>query len=67
MNLRCIDVHVLTATRWGHAIVIYKSTADFEEDFNAVDQEEDDNNEQEDSITAVEDAVQGFLITEEIR
>lgn len=66
MDLRGVHVEAF-ATAWRcDAIIVDKTTADLEENFNSVDEKENDDYEQENGITAVEDTVQGILIAEEI-
>lgn len=65
VDLRCVHVDVLTTAGWRNAKVIHETAADLKEDFHAVDQEKHDNDEEENGITAVEDAVQSVFVAEE--
>lgn len=66
VDLWCIHVEVLATAGGNDTEVVDKSTADLEENFNAVDEKEDDDYEQENSVAAIEDAVQSVLVAEEL-
>lgn len=67
MDLRCIHIDVLAATHWGHPKVVHEATANLEEDFYAVDEEKHDDDEQQNRVAAVKDAVQSVFIAKEFR
>ena len=71
MHLRCVDIHTFVCTstrRWqGCAIVCNKTSADFEENLNAIDKKENDNDEKENCVSAVKDAVKKIFIVEKFR
>lgn len=71
MHLRCIDIHTFIRTstcRWqGCTIVSNKTTTNFEENLNAIDKKEYDNDEEENCIRAVKDAVKKIFIGEKFR
>lgn len=66
VDLRCINVDIIAATRRRNVEIVDEPTADLEEDLNTVDQEEYDDDEQENGIPAVENAVKGVLVAEEL-
>lgn len=67
VDLRCIHVDVLAAARRSDAEIIHEPATYLEKDFHAVDQEKHDDDEQENGIATVEDAVQSVFVGEEFR
>ena len=66
MDLRCIDVDIFTISCRHHTVIVDKTTSDLEENFNAINKEEDDDDEQKNGIATVEDAVKSVFVAEEI-
>lgn len=71
MHLWGIHVNALICTatrRWqSRSVIGNKSTSNFKEDFNAIDEEKDDDDEKKDCVSAIEDAVKEVLIVEKFR
>lgn len=66
VDLWCINIDIIAATRRRNVEIVDESAADLEEDFNTVYQEEYDYDEQQNGIPAVKNAVKRFLVAEEL-
>lgn len=67
MNLRRIHIDIHAAACWSNAEVIHKTASYFKKDFHTIYQEKYDYDEEEDSISAIEDAMQCVFVAKEIR